>query len=430
MTFEREIESIKNYHSYNEFIFPNYKKNCISNIPGTILNFFGDKNKRKLPKEIFKNVNKDINKVVLFVLDGFGLKQFLNFYKNLKFFKNLSENSQIFPLTSVFPSQTTNALSTFNTGLTPQEHALFEYYIYLKEIDMIVNTLRFEPIGSNYRNELIENGFNPTTLFNGNTIHNKLKKLGVKPFSHISTSYAYSPCSKLLFEGSKVIPSLKSSDMIVKLRKNLEKNSGPAYFFVHFSNLDTISHEYGPQSYEYNVELSNISFLIQKELVEKIDKKIAKETLLIVTADHGGIRINSEKTVYLNSYPKIIENFQHGKKGKQILPTGSARDVFLHVKEEKIEETKELLNQKIGTKAKIVETKEAIKDGLFGLGKIKKEFLERVGNLLILPFNNETIWFEHIKNRKINLLGHHGGLNEKEMLVPILITNLKKLKSI
>ncbi len=89
-----------------------------------------------------------------------------------------------------------------------------------------------------------------------------------------------------------------------------------------------------------------------------------------------------------------------------------------------------MLNQKIGTKAKILETKDTIKDGLFGLGKIKKEFLERVGNLLILPFNNETIWFEHIKNRKISLLGHHGGLNEKEMLVPTLITNLKKLKSI
>ena len=79
MNFEREINSIKNYHDYNEFIFPNYKKNCISNIPGTILNFFGDKNKRKLPKEIFKNVNKNINKIILLVLDGFGLTQFLNF---------------------------------------------------------------------------------------------------------------------------------------------------------------------------------------------------------------------------------------------------------------------------------------------------------------------------------------------------------------
>ncbi|MDX1701486.1 MAG: hypothetical protein R3250_12755, partial [Melioribacteraceae bacterium] len=59
-----------------------------------------------------------------------------------------------------------------------------------------------------------------------------------------------------------------------------------------------------------------------------------------------------------------------------------------------------------------------------------RKLLERVGNLLILPFDNETIWFEHIKNRKINLLGHHGGLNEKEMLVPTLITNLRKLKSI
>ena len=87
---------------------------------------------------------------------------------------------------------------------------------------------------------------------------------------------------------------------IVKLRKNIEKNSGSAYFFVHLETLDTISHKYGPESEEYNAELQSISCLLQKELVEKISPKSAEETLILLTADHGGVQVNPEETSYLS----------------------------------------------------------------------------------------------------------------------------------
>ena len=422
-------DSIRNQSRDGNFIYPCYKENCISNIPGTILDLFNVKNKKsKLPIEIGSEVGEEVNKVVLLVLDGFGHNQFLRYYKDYKFLGKLAEKSEVTPLTSIFPSQTTNALTTLNTGLTPQEHGLFEYYLYLKEIDMIVNTLRFEPMGSKLRNELVEKGVNPNILFKQKTIQNTLTEAGVKTFTHIYAPYAYSHGSKLVFDGSTFVPSLKSSDLVVNLRKSLEKESGPAYFFVHVSNLDTISHEYGPDSYEYGAELSAISYLLNKELVEKIDQKTAKETLIWVTSDHGGVNIVPENTTYLNGFSELLENLQCGTGGKRILPTGSSRDVFLHVKEEKLTETQELLTQRIGAKAKIVETKEEIKNGLFGLGKAGNEFLDRAGNLLILPYRNETVWFDHYKDINYNPIGQHGGLNEDEMLVPLAITTLNNLK--
>jgi len=395
-------------HDDGDFLYPCYEENCISNIPGTILDLFSVNTKLSKLPFVDNGINDGINKVVLFVLDGFGYDQFLRYHKEHKFLAKL--------------------VTTLNTGLTPQEHGLFEYYLYLKEVGKIVNTLRFEPLGSKRRNELVDSGFNPNILFNGNTIQNTLKEAGIKSFTHIYASYAYSHYSKLLFEDSTFMPSLKSSDLIVTLKKKLEKENGPAYFFVHLSNLDTISHEYGPNSYEYCAELSAISYLLNKELVKKIDTKTAKETLVLMTADHGGVNIVPEKTTYLNSFSEVLENLQNGKAGKRILPTGSARDVFLHVKEEKLTETRELLVKKIGAKAKIVETKEAINDGLFGLGDIGSQFLDRVGNLLILPYRNETVWFEHFKDIKYNPVGQHGGLNEKEMLVPLAISRLNNLK--
>ena len=84
--------------------------------------------------------------------------------------------------------------------------------------------------------------------------------------------------------------------------------------------------------------------------------------------------------------------------------------------------------QKIGDKAQIIETKEAAKKGLFGLGFAGREVFERTGNLMILPYGNQTVWFEDSDGRKISFLGQHGGLNEQEMLVPFAMAKLSSLK--
>jgi hypothetical protein len=114
---------------------------------------------------------------------------------------------------------------------------------------------------------------------------------------------------------------------------------------------------------------------------------------------------------------------------KRILPTGSPRDVFLHVKEQKLQQTKETLIAKIGDKAQVLKTRQAAGSGLFGLGKTSEAFLERAGNLLIVPYGKETVWFEHRSGRRINLLGQHGGLHPDEMLVPFAAAKLSGLKA-
>jgi len=91
-------------------------------------------------------------------------------------------------------------------------------------------------------------------------------------------------------------------------------------------------------------------------------------------------------------------------------------------------ESQELLRKKIGDKAKVVETKDAINDGLFGQGNVGNQFVDRAGNLLILPYGNETVWFEHFKDIKYNPIGQHGGLNLEEMVVPLAVTRLDKLR--
>ena len=74
-----------------------------------------------------------------------------------------------------------------------------------------------------------------------------------------------------------------------------------------------------------------ISYLLNKELVEKIDNTTAKETLVLVTSDHGGVNIAPQNTTYLNEFPQVAKESAVRQGGKRVMPTGSARDVFLQM---------------------------------------------------------------------------------------------------
>lgn len=418
----------------NEFVYPKYDENCISHIPDTVLSLFGiQKQNHNVALDhhfLNKVLPNKVNKIVLIVIDGFGFNQFLHYHKENPFLSNLVGNGEVCLKTSVFPSQTTNALTTLNTGLTPQQHGLFEYFIFLNNIG-VVNALRFERLGKRRPSSLLEEGFDPNILlYKSQTIHELLAENDVASFTYIHASNTLNICSKLIFRGSQITSSLSAFETVSALKKKLEANRDKnAYFFVHLDTLDTISHVYGPGSFQYQAELSWLTYLLNKELVEKIDTQTAKETLLLVTADHGAVSVNPAKATYLNYLPNTLLNLKSGPDRKPIMPTGSPREVFLHIKEHKLQETKERLSQKIRGKAQVLETEKAVECGLFGSGVPNQGVLDRLGNLMILPYGNETVWFENPGSYKLSYLGQHGGLSSQEMLVPFGAANLGNLKS-
>jgi hypothetical protein len=362
---------------------------------------------------------------LLIVLDGFGYNQYQNSQKQNPFLNNLADKGKVTPITSVFPPQPPNALTSLNTGLTPQEHGLFEYCIYLKGIG-IVNALRFERLGNKRHSKLVQEGLDPAImLLRGKTIQSTLKGQGIPSFTHINTSNAYNACSKLIFQASTIKPAVKAADSIVQLRKNLQETRGDSgYFFIHLDSPDMVSHEYGPGSEEYRAELENLTYLLQKELIEKLDRQTAKETLLLLTADHGGVNVDPQQTTYL---PREMLNLQTENR-QPIAPTGSPREIFLHIKPEKLNQTKQWLQHAIGKKAQIIETQQLADTGVFGSGVASEGFFERTGNLMILPYGNETVWFENRERRRIPYRGQHGGLTAEELLVPFGVASLDSLK--
>ncbi|HDI31686.1 MAG: hypothetical protein DRJ41_02005 [Thermoprotei archaeon] len=412
-------------------ILPRYEDYCISNLLNTIFLTFGIKPHRYVfPKEIRGKI-KGAEKIVVFVVDGLSYNVFksCNFSEDSFFRDAMLKEEYLYPVTTVFPSTTASALTTFHTGLTPQEHGIPEWCVYFEELDMLFEALPFKPAREEDRDRFLRAKLKPREIFGWETVYQKLKRKGIRSYTFIKRKYVGEGYAREALKGSEAIGYIGLSDLMVNLKKLLKKLKEPSYIWVYWNLLDSISHIYGPLAEEVRTELSLILYGFKNEIIKRLKKKLLKNTILVLTSDHGQTYIDPSNTVYISSFQKIRGNIKLGKNGKRILPGGSPRDLFLYIKESKVDDVMSFLLDKLEDKALIMKSEEAIRQGLFGRGSIRKGFKERIGEILILPLKNHLVWYRRRRGDDLKDPGYHGGLSREEMLVPLFIIELSSLHS-
>ncbi len=433
----RKLNHVKRPSDREEFdptgtpdvMLPEYDSFCLSNVSPTVLSLFGvDAGRPKLPKKAFGDVEVDsIEHIVLLVLDGLGYGEWCN-QSNEGFIGAMTHRGHVRPITTVFPSTTAAGLTSLSTGLTPQEHGLPEWFVYFRELDMIIATLPFTPMGDIGRDTL-NSVADPRMLFTGEPVYKKLKRSGVPTIAFVNRQIAGSAYSSTSLRGSITIPYVSSSDLVANLKRKIEEAKSSTLFYVYWSFIDTIEHRFGPNTDESTLEASTISFAMKKGLVDRLDRRVARKTLLLATADHGQVDVSRDRTLYLNRHRKVVTSFERGENGLPILPSGSARDVFLHIRHEKLDEMYEYLRESLAEKAEVMKTEDAIRQGFFGINSPCENFRDRVGNILLLPRGKKTIWYHHTRNTSFEMRGHHGGLTREEMTIPFASARISELQS-
>jgi hypothetical protein len=411
-----------------ESLVPDYRGYCLCNVPPTIFSLFGlGDGGRGLPRDALgPTETSGTENVVLFLLDGLGYSEWRKQKEN-GFIGALSRKGNVRPISTVFPSTTAAALTTISTGLTPQEHGLPEWYVYMKEIGEVIVTLPFARAGEPGRDTLV-GAMDPRALFDGTTIFERLKAGGVESTSLTNRVLAHTAYSEVARRGSKVEPYISASDLSVNLRNLVERAKGKNLFYVYWSFIDTIEHSYGPNTEVATIEASLISYALQEGFLSKLSNDAARRTLVLVTADHGQVNVDPKKTLYMNRFGKLVKALSTTPSGKRIPPWGSARDAFVSVDETRLDEMKAYLTHKLEGVASVLKTKDAIKQGLFGINEPTRKFRRRVGNLMILPHGTNTVWFRYRKGDSLDLRGHHGGLSQDEMTIPLAAAKVADLQ--
>ena len=353
------------------------------------------------------------NAVVLFLIDGFGWRFFERF-QDAPFLKRLARGGQIEKLISQFPSTTAAHVTAIHSGWNVGQSGVYEWIYYEPLVDALISPLLFSYAGSRYRNDLTSSGIHPPLLYPRSIFYPELQKLGVQSFVFGSHDYSPSTFSNVVTAGAEILPYKSLSEALTNLGLLLEKQTQPTYVHFYFDQIDATAHAYGPTAPQTEAEIQ--TFLLTMEyFFERIFKE--KKILFLMTADHGQVEVDPTTTIYLNRDPRFtgIERIlKTNRKGQLLVPAGSARDMFLYVKDDRLDEAQSILSTGLEGKADVIKTESLIDNGYFG-ADVSSRFRERVGNLVIFPYRYESVWWYEKGKFEQRFYGHHGGLTPQEM---------------
>jgi predicted AlkP superfamily pyrophosphatase or phosphodiesterase len=322
-------------------------------------------------------------------------------------------------MTSMFPSTTSAHSTTIHTGMDVNTSGVYEWYYYEPLIGEVITPLVFSLTHRMAYDELVTRGIQPADVFLPQTFYARLAESGIQSFVSQPRSINKSAYSQFVTRGAKHLPFLTLPEVLTNVTEHHERTNGKRYYMIYFSPIDTICHEYGPASAQTEAEVE--SMLLQMESFLRRCAKRFKKTLMLITADHGQVETSPENAFYLNQHFEGLERyFKKAVTGEPIYFGGSARDMFLYVEDQHLAEVESLLKPKLEGIAEVYTTQTLIDQGFFGASPISQRLADRIGNLVILPYKGESVYW-YIKDRfEQPLRGHHGGLTPDEMLIPFI----------
>ena len=368
------------------FTKPDFSNNII-NISATLAAFLGCPNDKPTLPVLEEQLQKGYKNIVFLILDGLGIHPI---DQNLSDDSFLKKNiKQV--LTSVFPSTTTNATTTFLTNQYPMEHGWFGWCLYFEELKKAVDIFLES---DSFTGEPIEKGY-------------VKKVLPIEP---------YYKKAKSEFTTSVVVPHYWNNDYdnrynwtrlndILMHIMNICENSGRQFIYAYCDQPDAIMHRFGVTSDQAKQLIGALD-----DAIEAMCKHL-NDTLLVITADHGQIDIDERINLYadeeltaLLEWPQYLE----------------ARAAAFKVKEGCREQFVQLFNRKYGTDFELFKTEDLIAENYFG-GNLMGEHAKLLGDYIAIGFTNKIL---HLTPFTRPFKGHHTSLTE-EMLVPLILVGDK-----
>ena len=396
-------------------VIPDYEGYSICAIPALIRSLFGEQTKGAdvLVDALDASWAVPVEKVVLLLIDGIGFYHLLDLLERFPdlALHRLIERGTCIPLTSVFPATTATALTTLSTGLTPQEHGMVGYRLYLKEISAITNMVRLSFLGNSKGDSAIEAGIDLRTFLGAPTLYERLRRLGVETHVVLSRHIASSGLSSLLYDGNAQLhPVVTLSDMLVVTRQILRRGTARVFISLYWGATDAIAHKYGPWTEEFVAELRAVDAAISRELEGKTE-----EMLFIISSDHGFVQMAKPDYRQVSDEPELARDLL-------LPPVGEPRASYLFVREGRKQAVINAIEDRFGGGLVCLDAGSALDAGLLGQGAIKPEVVDRIGDLLVVSTGRAAI--HHPYKDAAMLKGMHGGLTAHEMLVPFIVSKL------
>lgn len=413
----KSLSALKNAQWTSHFKRPLYDNYSFSRIPDTIHKLLTGKGDKTLPEDALGGSFDKFDCAILFLIDGFGWEFFEGYSSKYPFLERFVKEGVASKISSEFPSTTAAHITTINTGKEVGETGIYEWFYYEPLVDRMIAPLLFSYAGDHESGTLLHDGYKAQEIFPFETIYQKLAKKGCKSIVMQQEGIAHSPYSKALLFGADIIAFKHFSqalDTLVDLCK--KRFEAPTYIFVYLGDIDAMGHRHGITSPQFSDAVDFCWNTIESRFWQKMSPSPNK-TAVMFTADHGMTPVNPKTTVLLNKVcpglPKLIKK---NRNGQLLVPAGSCRDFFLHIEEDGVEEAQTLLEEQLNGVADVVAVRDLLSQNFFGSKIASKRLKDRIGNLVVLPYQGESVFWRFEKHHlEQHFFAAHGGLTPDEM---------------
>ncbi len=361
---------------------------------------------------------------VVLLVDSFGWKMFLDLEREppgetgRKVAAGLARFTR--PITSVFPPTTSSALLSLSTGTAPGTHGIVGYTEYFPGWGSVLNTLRFSPPWAKGPDLAVGKHFLPADWMPVPSLFTR--RAGSVALT--KAEFEGSAFTRVLYEGAGFVGYLGLSDLTYHLRRILEApdDRRPPLVWVYWDLLDSVNHVYGPEAGFAREELTHL-LLALASVARQLPAATRGKVQLWLTGDHGQVPVRPEGSRAAHDDPAFLALLDRP-------PAGERRAAFLKARDGRKEDLRRHLTESFPPGWTVLEVEEVLRSGLLGPGPFHPELSSRLGDLLVLPGEGETLYSRPPGDRGPEehfLWGTHGGLTSQELLVALTGMPLSEL---
>ena len=379
---------------------PDYNGGSIVNLMSSVMELSGTESPYR-PLEFFDTSGISGKSIVFIIIDGMGYEFLMKYGEGSFLCRNLRGK-----LTTVFPATTVAAITSFATGLAPQQHALTGWFMYLREIGAATAIIRFRTRAGGL--ELQKGNIRFQDIYHGKSIFSRIDATSVVIQYE---GYFDSEYSRLIAQGAGRMPFSTLNGFFKQIQAALKIDGSRKFIFAYWAILDSICHRAGTDSRE------------ALEHFKELDGKIAslakslsrKNTALIVTADHGLVDTHEkDRIIELKDHPEFADTL--------VVPLmGEPRVAYCYVRPGKVECFKDYVKKEFGEYCDLYPSEDLIKNNYFGLYEPDKSLYDRVGDYTLIMKDNYVIKDLIPGEKGYEHIGHHGGVSGTEMFVPLIV---------
>ncbi len=294
--------------------------------------------------------------------------------------------SKVAELDAPFPTTTTVSLATIATGMPPSQHGLFGYQLWIPELDVVANTIKWTTLWGDPLD------YDTTAFLPAPNLWERLAAAGVETVTVQPEGFRTSSLTRLLYRGCR-FEGVTTIGELISATADLASAPG-RLILTYVANVDYAAHVHGQRTPEYAGAIRVVD-----NVWSALSWQVPPDATLVGTADHGHVDFPKERQI------RIPRSLHDGR-----ILYGDGRVMFVK-----------------GDGAAIAGTVPAtwvpVDDMRHWWGPAPRGFRhpERLPDGVLVADDGFFLLHKHSDDR---MIGNHGGLTAEERRVPLLVRTI------